>query len=81
MYSSRISSSMTINRKTGEVKINEFKVNVDGFSEPRLLEKAKENYNSNKVLSDTSYTSKWPEETWHEIYRNMWKKFLKWKRI
>jgi hypothetical protein len=80
MYSSKISSDMTINKKTGEVKINEFKVSVDGFSKPKLLEKAKESYNASKDLPSTSYASKWPEETWHEIYWSMWKNFLKWKK-
>jgi hypothetical protein len=80
MYSAKISSGMTINRKTGEVKVNEFKVSVDGFSEPKLLEKAKESYNSNKNLPKFSYPTKWPEGNWCELYRDMWENFLRWRR-
>ncbi len=80
MYSSRVSSSMSVNRKTGEVKIDEFNVKVNGFSEPKLLEKAKESYNANKELEKSYSKSGWPEEDWHEIYWNMWKNFLKWKK-
>lgn len=80
MYSAKVSNSISINKKTGEVKISEFKVDVDGFSEPKLLEKARENYNENKDLPKSSYPSRWPEGTWHEIYRDMWKNFLKWRR-
>jgi hypothetical protein len=71
---------MTVNRKTGEVKIDEFNVKVDGFSEPKLLEKAKESYNANKELKKSYSNPGWPEEDWHEIYWSMWKNFLKWKK-
>lgn len=81
MYSSKISNSMTIDKKTGEVKLNDVEVRVDGFKEPRLLEKAKENYNADKGLPEIGkYNSKWPEGTWYDMYLKMMKNLLKWKR-
>ncbi len=80
MYSSKISSSMTINNKTGETKLSDINVKADGFSDSGLLEKVKRDYNADKDLPKSKYASKWPEETWYEMYLKMCKSLLKWKK-
>lgn len=80
-YSSKVSSSMTIDNKTGEVRLNDFGVKVDGFSEPRLLSKARENYNADKSLTKPTYPGlDWPKGTWYDLYWDMWKNLLNWKK-
>jgi hypothetical protein len=81
MYSSKISNSMTINNKTGETKLNEVSVKVDGFSEPELLEKAKEDYNNDKSLKKPKYAKDWPEGTWYDLYYDMFRKLLKRRKM
>jgi hypothetical protein len=80
-YSAKVSNSMTVNNKTGETKLNDIKVKVDGFSDPSLLEKAKKDYNTDKELkkSKPKYLElrDWPEETWHDIYYDMLRRLLK----
>jgi hypothetical protein len=80
MYSSKVSSSMTIDNKTGEVKLNDFEVKVDGYSDKGLTRKAMDSYNSSKDLPQSKYDQKWPEGTWYDLYLKMWKNFLRWKR-
>jgi hypothetical protein len=80
MYSSKVKSSMTINNKTGEVSLNDFGVDVNGFSNPSLLSKARENYNLNKDLPKSYCPEGWPEGTWYDLYWDMWRNFLKWKK-
>ena len=72
---------MTINNKTGEVKLNGFDVKVDNFSKPRMLEKAIDKYNNNKDLEIPFYPPEgWPEGEWNKMYWDMWKNLLKWKK-
>jgi hypothetical protein len=80
MYSAKVSNSLSINNKTGETKLNEFKVKVDGFTEPSLLEKAKESYNAGKDIEKPTYAEEWPEGTWYEMYLKMCKNLLNWKK-
>jgi hypothetical protein len=81
MYSSKISSSMTIDNKTGETRLNDIDVKVDGFSDPELLEKTKQDYNNDKESKEKYHAKEWPEEDWYEIYENMMRKLLKWRKI
>jgi len=82
MYSSKISSSIIINKKSGEVKLSEFKVNVDGYSRPAFTEKAKDCYNSNKDLNkpNMGFPEDWPVKDWHDLYWSIWDNLLKWKK-
>jgi hypothetical protein len=81
MYTTKISNSIEINKKDGEVKLNELKIDVNGYSEPRLLENAKNDYGSDKGLTRTSYNSNdWPKGVWYDLYCNMCRNLLKWKR-
>ena len=83
MYSAKVSSGMTINKKTGEVKLNGLGVRVDGFSNSGLLSQALNNYNSDKsLLRHPKYPKVpgWPEETWYDLYEGMWNNLLKWKK-
>lgn len=80
MYSSKISNSMTIDNKTGETKLNEIDVEVDGFSDPELLEKAKLDYNASKDVKEKYKAKEWPEEDWYVMYNDMIRKLLKWRK-
>jgi len=82
MYTAKVSSDIIINEKNGEVKLNELKIDVDGYSEPRLLEKIKNDYNSDKEMTtQSSYKSSgWPKETWYNMYLKMCRNLLKWKK-
>ena len=77
-YSAKISNSMTI--KKDEVILNDFKVKVDNFSDNKLLEKAKESYNSGKKIKMPQYSGDWPKGTWYELYYDMLKRLLRWKK-
>ena len=80
MYSAKVSNSMIIDKK-GKIKLNDFKIRVDGFSEPSLLERAKKEYNAGKDLTRVPYKSKdWPEGTWHDLYWDMRENFLRWRK-
>jgi methionine synthase I (cobalamin-dependent) len=82
MYTARIKNKLTINKKDGKVKLDRFEVDVNGYKEPRLLEEAKESYNSGKdvIQTNTYYSNDWPKGVWHDLYQGMWKNLLKWKR-
>lgn len=82
MYSAKISNSIEINKKDGEVKLNDLKIDVNGYSEPRLLENVKGDYNSDKDLTRPyPYNSNdWPKGIWYDLYCNMCRNLLKWKR-
>lgn len=80
MYSAKVSNSMTVDNKTGKVRLDEFEVKVNGFDDKALTEKAKNNYNSDKSIPESEYDSRWPEGTWYDMYLKMMKNFLKWKQ-
>lgn len=81
MYSAKVSNSMTIDNRTGEAKLNDIDVNVDGFSDTTLLEKARENYNSGEEIKERYHAKKdWPDVMWDELYYDMFKKMLKWRK-
>lgn len=80
VYSAKVSSSITINKKNEEVRLNEFDVKVDGFSDKKLLESAKEKYNSRKAIKKPYYSEEWPKGTWYSLYYDMLKKLLRWKK-
>jgi len=82
MYSSKVSNSMIIDNKTGETRLNDIEVKVDGFSDPELLEKTKQDYNADKESKEKYKVKKeWPEEDWYEIYENMMRRFSRWRKI
>jgi hypothetical protein len=82
MYTAKVSNDIIINEKDGEVKLNDLKIYVDGYSEPSLIEKTKNDYNSDKEMTiQRSYeSSNWPKETWYGIYCNMCRNLQKWKK-
>lgn len=83
-YSSKISSDMTIDKKSGEVKLNGMRINVDGYTEPKTIEKGVADHNSGKESyapkeSAANYSS-WPKGTWHELYSKMMGNMASWKK-
>lgn len=82
MYTAKISNDIIIDEKNGEVKLNDLKIDVNGYSEPSLLKKVKNDYNSEKKMTtQRSYkSSDWPKETWYSMYCNMCRNLLKWKK-
>lgn len=73
---------MTIDNKTGETRLNDVDVKVDGFSDPELLEKTKQGYNAGEEPKEKYKVKKeWPEEDWYEIYENMMRKLSRWRKI
>ena len=82
MYTAKVSNDIIIDEKNGNVKINDLKIFADGYSEPSLIEKAKNDYNSDReVMTKSSYkSSDWPKGTWYSLYLNMCRNLLKWKK-
>lgn len=81
MYKSTIKSKQIINNKTGDVKLEEFDVNVNGYKNSKKLREAKESYNSDKKIK-TEYNRDWPRGIWYYLfgeYYNMLKDFKKLK--
>jgi len=81
MYQSKVESKIIINHRTGEVKLEEFKVGVDGYSNTRLLNEAKENYNTDKEWTKPyPYFPDWPEGIWHSIFHDFLEKLRNWRQ-
>jgi len=81
VYQSKVESKIIINHQTGEVKLEEFKVGVGGYSNTSLLNEAKESYNSD-IVSPGDYDivdKDWPEGVWHRIYHDMLEKLKNWR--
>ena len=71
---------MTINKKTGEVRLNDLDIRVDNFNESALTERAKENYNSGKDIKPYYYPKDWPKGTWYDLYFDTLRNLLRWKK-
>ncbi|MEM7816919.1 MAG: hypothetical protein QXZ20_03330 [Candidatus Aenigmatarchaeota archaeon] len=80
MYKARVSNDIIIDKKEGKVRLSDFKINVDGYTEPKLLEKAKESYNNDKELKVFYKSTNWPKGTWYKLYSDMYRNLLKWKK-
>jgi hypothetical protein len=82
MYTAKVSNDIIIDEKNGEVKLNDLKIYVDGYSEPSLIEKAKNDYNSEKKMTTQRpyKSSDWPKGTWYDMYCNMCRNLQKWKK-
>ena len=82
MHTTKVSNDIIIDEKNGEVKINDLKISVNGYSEPSLIEKTRNDYNSDReVMTKDSYKpSGWPKGTWYSLYLNMCRNLLKWKK-
>jgi hypothetical protein len=80
MYTSKVSSSLSIDRKTGEAKMSSFEVKVDGYSDTAATKRAIESFNSGKDLKKSSYPTGCPKGSWCDLYYSMWFRMLKWKK-
>jgi hypothetical protein len=81
MYEAKVSNKIIINHETGAVKLEEFGVNVDGYSNPKQLSEAIESYNSGKeISSDNREDNSWPKGDWYHIYFDMLERLFNWKR-
>lgn len=79
MYQSKISSKMTIDNKTGDVKLEEFEVNVDGFKNRKKLRKAKDAYNSDKEIKKEYERDDWPKGMWYYLFEEYFDRLKAWK--
>ena len=68
MYKSTIKSKQIINNKTGDVKLEEFDVNVDGYKNRKKLREAKESYNSDKKIKTEYKRDEWPKGIWYYLF-------------
>jgi len=82
MYTAKVSNDIIIDEKNGEVKLNDLKIYVDEYSEPSLLKKVKNDYNSEKDLTTQRpcASNDWPKGTWYSMYCNMCRNLQKWKK-
>ncbi len=69
MYSTYVSSKMTINHKTGKTKVNSLDLKVNGYKNSTILEKAKRAFNSEE-LPDFEPEGERAYQ-WHSLYKGL----------
>ncbi|MFH0798173.1 MAG: hypothetical protein V1906_02055 [Candidatus Woesearchaeota archaeon] len=79
MYSAKVSRDMVVD-KNGYATLGDMKISVDGYTNPKMLRKAKDCYNSGKKMPEPPGYEKWPKGTWQEMYYSLMAGTLKWKR-
>ncbi len=80
MYQSKISQKMIIDKRTGNVKLEEFDVNVDGYKNRKKLRKAKNAYNLDKDIEKEYKDDDWPEGMWYYMFEEYLEYLKKWKK-
>jgi len=74
IYQSKISSKITINHKTGNTRLEELDINVNGYKDRKKLRKAKETYNKDREMKEKlEERDDWPKGMWYYLFEEYFK--------
>jgi hypothetical protein len=81
MYKSKIRSALFINKDTGEVRLKDLDIEVDGYKDKEKLREARESFNSEEELLVEPVENYKPKGIWYYMLEDFYKRLMKLKRI